>query len=165
MAGRLLLLVGAGVVALVLSATGAADVGLILRQAVVSTGDRMTVWGPCDRMPVYLVRESYARRVGFYYDSLRLGRAPTSSAFRFLGRMVCTGRMHYIGDMSHYPSGDWSSWNGYLSFRVPRLPHGRYQLVVYCDPCHRGRGGTLVVSNWLWQGSKRIGRAAVIVRP
>jgi hypothetical protein len=136
-----------------------------LRQAVVSTGDRMTVWGPCDRMPVYLVRESYARRVGFYYDSLRVGRAPTSSAFRFLGRMVCTGRMHYIGDMSHYPSGDWSSWNGYLSFRVPRLPHGRYQLVVYCDPCHRGRGGTLVVSNWLWQGSKRIGRAAVIVRP
>jgi hypothetical protein len=31
-----------------------------------------------------------------------------------------------------------------MRFRVPRLPRGRYELVIYCDPCRRGPGGTLI---------------------
>jgi hypothetical protein len=70
--------------------------------------------------------------------------------------------MHYVGD---YPDGDWSSWSGSLRFRVPHVPPGRYQLVVYCDPCHRGRGGTLVVNNWLWRRSERIRGTALRILP
>jgi hypothetical protein len=162
MTPKRLLLIGGGIaVALTFPAGAASDVGLLLRKNAVRVGARMTVWGPCDRMPVYLVRDSYARRTGLYDVSQTVAQPPTSAPFRFLGRMVCTGRMHYIGD---YPNGDWSSWNGYLRFRVPQLPACRYQFVIYCEPCHRGRGGSLIVSNWLWRGSKRIGRTALTVR-
>jgi hypothetical protein len=150
--------------ALTFTAVAAADVGLILRRNVVAVGDRLTVWGGCDRMPVYLVSERYTKRAGFYWTSSVVRQPPQGRFFHFVGRMRCTGKMHYLGDMSHFPAGDWSSWDGYLTFRVPRVAHGRYQLVVYCDPCHRGPGGTLVVSNWLWHGGKRIGRTALIVR-
>src|SRR5438034_2689176 len=63
-------------------------------------------------------------RSPIYEDSPAVARPPTSRAFRLLGRMVCTGRMHFVGD---YPKGDWSSWNGYLTFRVPRVAAGTYQ--------------------------------------
>jgi hypothetical protein len=121
----------------------------------------MTVWGSCFRMPVYLVRAAYAERAHIYENSPVVARPPRGHEFRLLGRMVCTNRMHYIGD---YPNGDWSSWNGYLRFSVPHVPAGRYQLVVYCGPCHRGRGGTLIVNNWLWRGSKRVGETGLTVR-
>ena len=33
---------------------------------------------------------------------------------------------------------------GVVRFRVPRLAAGRYGLVVYCAPCRRGPGGSLL---------------------
>jgi hypothetical protein len=143
----------AALIALTLAAVSAADVGLILRRAIVQPGTVMTVWGGC-RQPVYLVPESFARRRGFYYYSLPVARPPTTRPFRLLGPTVCTGRVHYVGN---YPDGDWSSWSGLLQFRVPRVRPGRYQLVVYCASCRSGPGGTLIVNNWLWRGSRRIG--------
>lgn len=159
---RFAVLAGVALVGAVLVSVAAADVGLILRKAVVSVGDTMTVWGSCYRMPVYLVKNTYAKRARIYEDSPVVVRPPTSRAFRLLGRTVCTGRMHYVGDD---PKGDWSSWNGYLTFRVPRVAPGTYQLVVYCDSCHRGRGGTLIINNWLWRGSTRVGATALRIQP
>jgi hypothetical protein len=158
---RRILVLGAAVVALVMASVAVADVGLILRRAAVSAGERMTVWGSCFRMPVYLVGAEYAKQARIYENNPVVARPPRGREFRLLGRMVCTNQMHYIGD---YPNGDWSSWNGYLTFRVPQVPAGRYQLVVYCEPCHRGPGGTLIVNNWLWRGPKRVGETGLTVR-
>jgi hypothetical protein len=159
---RLAVLAGVALVGAAWVSLAAADVGLILRKAVMSVGDPMTVWGSCYRMPVYLVKNAYAKRARIYEDTPAVARPPTSRAFRLLGRMVCAGRMHYVG---HYPDGDWSSWNGYLRFRVPRVAPGAYQLVVFCDPCQRGRGGTLIINNWLWRGSRRVGATALSIQP
>jgi len=112
-------------------------------------------------MPVYLVPESYARRIGFLDIAIPVANAPNRPPFRLLGRERCTNKVHYIGD---YPNGDWSAWIGYLRFRVPHVPPGRYQLVVYCASCWRGPRGSLVVNNWLWHGSKRVGPTALTIR-
>jgi hypothetical protein len=138
-----------------------ADVGLILQKAVVRQGDPMTVRGGC-RMPIYLVPDSYARRTGLYAFSFPVARPPMEPPFRRLGRTRCTGRLHYLGD---FPDGDWSSWSGYLRFRVPLLRPGRYHFVVYCAPCRRGPGGSIVVSNHLWRSGKRIGLTALTILP
>jgi hypothetical protein len=152
-------LVLAPLLALALASVAAADVGLIVRRASAPPGTLMTVWGGC-RLPVYLVPQSIARRWGLSWFALPVARPPTGRPFRLLGRTSCTGRMHYVGD---YPDGDWSSWSGRLRFRVPRVRPGRYELVVYCASCRRGSGGTLVVNNWLWRGSKRVGPAALTI--
>ena len=36
--------------------------------------------------------------------------------------------------------------NGRLRFHVPRLPSGTYHFVVYCAPCYKGPGGSLIDS-------------------
>jgi hypothetical protein len=147
--------VAAALIALSLSSVAAADVGLILRRATAHPGAAMTVWGGCYE-PIYLVPESFAR------VTLPEAHPPTRQPYRLLGRTSCTRRMHYVGS---YPAGDWASWSGLLRFRVPRVLPGRYQLVVYCASCRRGPGGTLVVNNWLWRGSKRIGPTGLTVLP
>jgi hypothetical protein len=141
-------------------ASASADVGLILRRSVVRTGEVMTIWGGC-RDPIFLVPEAFAKRVGLSSFSLPAARPPTSPPYRLLGRTRCTGRIHYVGD---FPDGDWSSWSGYLRFRVPRVRPGRYELVVYCASCRRGPGGSLVSNNWLWRGSKRVGETRLTIR-
>jgi hypothetical protein len=35
---------------------------------------------------------------------------------------------------------------GVVRFRVPRVRRGRYRGVLYCEPCYRGPGGSLVAS-------------------
>jgi hypothetical protein len=152
----------ATVVALALPASACADAGLILRRAIVQQGDVMTVWGGC-REPIYLVSEAYAKRTFLYYFALSARGPPTRPPYQPLGRTTCTGRLHYIGD---FPDGDWSSWSGYLRFRVPRVRPGRYVLVAYrCLPWSCGKRGSLSASNWLWRGSKRIGPSSLrIVR-
>jgi hypothetical protein len=149
----------AALTALTLASVAAADVGLILRRASAQPGTVMTVWGGCHQ-PIYLVLEAFARRRGFHFFALPVDGPPTTRPFRFLGRTSCAGRMHYVGN---YPRGDWASWSGLLRFRVPRIRPGRYDLVVYCASCRRGPGGTLVVNNWLWRGSKRIGPTGLTV--
>lgn len=159
---RGLVLLAATLVVLALSASSSADEGLIVRRTVVRQGTLMTVWGGC-RRPIYLVPESFAKRIFLYYFSLPVAGPPTRPPYRLLGRTRCTGEDHYIGD---FPDGDWSSWSGYLRFRVPRVRPGRYVLVVYCAPCRPGKTGSLIVSNHLWRGSKRIGDETVLtIRP
>jgi hypothetical protein len=121
----------------------------------------MTVWGGC-REPIYLVPDSYATRTGLHAFSLPRYRPPRNAPFRRLGRTVCTGRLHNVGD---FPDGDWASWSGYLRFRVPRLRPGRYHFVVYCAPCRRGPAASIVVSNYLWRGAKRIGPMTLRILP
>ncbi|MDQ3823117.1 MAG: hypothetical protein M3321_07745 [Actinomycetota bacterium] len=152
-----------GVLALAYPAVATSDVGLIVRRAVVRQGETMTVWGACT-YPVYLVREAHVRRLGFYRRyalSVYVPAPPRRPPFRRLGLPTCTGRTHLVGD---FPGGDWSSWTAFLRFRVPRVRPGRYQLAVYCAPCRRGRGGSLIVQNHLWRGSKRIGPTALTIR-
>jgi hypothetical protein len=146
--------------ALFATADAFADVGLILRQASAHPGETMTVWGGCGE-PVYLVSDSFARR-RLLVISPPVPRPPHAPPFRLLGRTVCTGRYHYVGD---FPDGDWSSWTGYLRFRVPHVRPGLYQLVVFCDTCRRGRAGSLIVSSWLWRGHRRIGATGLRVVP
>jgi hypothetical protein len=145
--------------ALVLPASAVGDDGLILRQAVVRPGEVVRVWGACGR-PIYLISESFAKRSFLYYFSQPAARPPGKRPFRLLGRTVCTWRDHYVGD---FPNGDWSSWSGYLRFRVPGVRPGRYQLVVYCAPCRHGPGGSLIINNWLWKGSRRIGPSGLAI--
>ena len=140
---------------LVCAAPAAADVGLLVRTATAVPGERLTVYGPCGRMPVYLVRGSSPRGTTF------LARPP-GSPYRFLGRMRCTGRVHFVGD---FPDGDWSSWTGFLRFRVPDVRPGRYRLLIFCAPCRRGPGGSLIDSTHLWRGNTRIGVVGLRVLP
>lgn len=150
--GGLILLLAA-LVALLLAASSAADEGLIVRRAVVRQGALMTVWGGC-RRPIYLVPESFAKNPLLLLRASRRGRPPAGPWYRFLGRTRCTGRLHYIGD---FPEGDWSSWSGYLRFRVPRVRPGRYHLIFhFCLPwrCPKGR---FIVGSSLWRGPERVG--------
>jgi hypothetical protein len=145
---------------LLVPGSAAGDEGLILRRATARPGEIMTVWGSCGRKPIYLVSESYARRSLLIYFSRLAPRPPSGPPFRFLGRTVCTRQDHYVGD---FPDGDWSSWSGYLGFHVPPVRPGRYQLVVYCAPCRHGPGGSLVMNNWLWRGSRRVGPTGLTI--
>jgi hypothetical protein len=36
----------------------------------------------------------------------------------------------------------------HVSFRVPRIPDGRYVYVLYCGPCWRGSRGSLISFNY-----------------
>jgi hypothetical protein len=152
----------AATLALALPPPSRADVGLILRRNVARVGDVVTVWGAC-RYPVYLIGLSAAKRLGLglQYGSRFAPRRPAALPFRPLGRPRCTARTHYVGD---FPSGDWSSWSGYVRFQVPRVPPGRYHLVVYCAACRRGPGGSLIVDNYLWRDGKRIGATLLTIR-
>jgi hypothetical protein len=147
---------------LALPSSSAADEGLIVRREVVRHGALMTVWGGC-RRPIYLVPESFAKNPLRLLRASRRGRPPAGPSYRFLGRTRCTGRLHYIGD---FPEGDWSSWSGYLRFRVPPVRPGRYQLIFHlCLPwrCPKGR---FLVGSTLWRGSERIDdEAGLTIRP
>jgi hypothetical protein len=132
-----------------------ADDGLILRRSVVRHGDSLTVYGGCHR-PIYLVRESLQR-----HHTRFVRRPPRGRPYIAVGRTGCTGKHHYVGD---FPHGDWSSWSGYLRFRIPRVRPGRYSLVVYCAPCRRGPGGSLIVNNYLWRGDRRVGATALTIK-
>ncbi len=37
----------------------------------------------------------------------------------------------------------------------PAFSAGRYQLLIYCEVCHRGPGGNLVANNWYFDGKRR----------
>jgi hypothetical protein len=148
--GLVLLAVALG--ALVLTAPTAADEGLIVRRAVVWQAEVMTVWGGCNR-PIYLVPDSFAKNPLLLLRASRRGRPPTGPSYHFLGRTKCTGRLHYIGD---YPDGDWSSWSGYLRFRLPQVRPGRYRLIFYFCLPWRCPNGRFLVGSSHWRGSKRV---------
>ena len=87
------------------------------------------------RMPVYLV--PVARLPVRYPCTTRNGaravceprvlRPPVHAPYIWLGRI------HYAPPTS-----------GRFTFRVPRIAPGAYHFVIYCAPCYRGPGGSLV---------------------
>jgi hypothetical protein len=139
--------------ALIVAPAALADYALTVRRTQAHPGERMTIWGNGCRggtrfhlgMRVYLVAARYQSR---YADVVK-PRPPDGPPYHFLGRFRCT-HTH-----TPQPWGDGGYWTGTVSFRVPGVALGRYQLVLYCDPCHKGPGGTLVLNNWYFDGKRR----------
>ncbi len=40
---------------------------------------------------------------------------------------------------------------GTIRFRVPRVAPGRYKVFVYCEPCYRGRRGSLITDDRIFR--------------
>jgi hypothetical protein len=59
----------------------------------------------------------------------RAHRPPTRAPYIWLGRI------HYAAPTS-----------GRFTFRVPHVAPGAYRIVVYCAPCYRGAGGSLIAT-------------------
>jgi hypothetical protein len=49
------------------------------------------------------------------------------------------GKYHRIGTLNVRHTNDVT-----ITFRVPRLAPGTYIYVLYCGPCYKGRGGSLI---------------------
>jgi hypothetical protein len=77
------------------------------------------------RMPAYLVPSARAPGAAAFVRA-----APTRWPYAFIGRV------HFAPPTL-----------GRLRFRVPRVPSGTYHFVVFCAPCVRGPGGSLVDSS------------------
>jgi hypothetical protein len=131
--------VGLGGMLLIVPAARA-DIGLVsISRTSGHPGDRVVArFGgydqPWPHMPLYLVPAPRAPRVrpclvhGVPTGCLaRVRRAPRGSPFTPLGRI------RYAPPRS-----------GRFAFRVPRLAPGYYSLVIYCAPCYKGPGGSLI---------------------
>jgi hypothetical protein len=140
--------------ALALSAQ--ADIALIsIHPTVARVGQLVEVragaYKTLPRMPLYLVAKAHVPRprrcgpngatVGLCGPVLRAPLRPPR--FRFLGRL----------DFRHHPR------DVRLRFRVPRVRPGLYELVIYCDLCYRGRGGSLIADASRSLRVRRIARA------
>ena len=151
--------VAVALVALVLPPAALADYGMTVRKTHVQPGERMTVWGNgCLGgtgvrlgMRVYLVAERHQ------WATVYKPRPPAGPPYHFLGRFRCshTDRPQPWGDGGH--------WTATMTFRVPRVTPGRYQLVFYCAPCQKGPGGKLVKNNTYSDGKRRYGLDALVV--
>ena len=49
------------------------------------------------------------------------------------------GKYHRVGTLNVRHANDVT-----ITFRVPRLAPGTYLYVLYCGPCYKGRGGSLI---------------------
>jgi hypothetical protein len=49
------------------------------------------------------------------------------------------GKYHRIGTLNVRHANDVT-----ITFRVPKLAPGKYLYVLYCGPCYKGRGGSLI---------------------
>ncbi len=130
------------IAALTLTGPARADIGVLSvsrTRAHPGTLVRVRVAGynrPRPRLPLYLVA---ARSAPKHYAcgrnaicEPRARRPPSSAPYTRIGR-VHFGR----------------SGVGTVQFRVPSLPPGRYRFVLYCAPCYRGPGGSLIVDDLL----------------
>lgn len=135
-----------GIAGALFPAVATADVGLITNHQRATSGRSFTVYGTACGMPIYLIAQPAARKlgVGVAYPAYPVvPKPPAAKPFILLGRMRCGTEAHYVGD---YPHGDYSGWLGVFSFKVPTLPTGLYDLVIYCNSCRPGHGGTLIVN-------------------
>ena len=156
--GRLLVLSAVVAVSLAIPAITLADYGLTLRHQTVQSRETVTVFGnACSSsrassvgMPIYLVPSAVQNSATLFAPR------PPASPYRRLGRMRCTSTPH--------PWGDGGFWDATLRFRVPAVRPGRYQLVIYCDVCHHGRGGNLIVNDWYFNGRRRTALDALTIR-
>ena len=117
-----------------------ADIGLVsISRTSGQPGDRVVArFGGYDRewprMPVYLVRALRAPHSAPCLDldvravcEARVPRPPHGEPYTFIGRI------HYAPPT-----------RGRFRFRVPRLAPGYYAFLVYCAPCYKGPGGSLI---------------------
>jgi hypothetical protein len=124
--------VAAAAVTGALAVPAAADVGVELITTITRPGQvaRLRAFAP-PRMPLYLVTAS---------------RAPRPS--RCGQNAICEPRS--LGPPDHWPYVRLrllSRAGTVVRFRVPAtLVPGRYRAILYCEPCVRGRAGSLVVS-------------------
>jgi hypothetical protein len=133
--------VGIACIGFFAAATAAgADIGLIsVDRTSGRPGDRVAArfggyaseW---PHMPVYLVPVAQAPRIRPCVVHGRkavcapvVPRPPRGAPYTLIGRI------HYAPPA-----------RGRLRFRVPNLPAGSYALVVYCAPCYKGPGGSLI---------------------
>ena len=135
--------VAVALAALVVSPVALADYAITVRKTLVQPHEWMTIWGNgCRHSPrlhlgmrVYLVSARYQGPYAVFKP-----RPPNRPPYHFLGRFRCTHT-----DVPQ-PWGDGGYWTGTLTFRVPSVPPGRFHLVIYCPPCHKGPGGNLVAN-------------------
>jgi hypothetical protein len=55
---------------------------------------------------------------------------------------------------------------GTIRFRVPHVAPGRYKVFVYCEPCYRGRRGSLITDNRIFRvvPADSVGKRVVYAR-
>jgi hypothetical protein len=135
-----LVLVGCLTAFAAIAAGAGADIGVIaLSRTSVRPGDTVSVrlagydraW---PRMPLYLIAAARAPQ------PVRCGpnaicqpkakKPPSAPPYRLVGRI-------------HFRR----SGTGVVRFRVPKIAAGAYRFVIYCAPCSRGPGGSLITDD------------------
>jgi hypothetical protein len=135
---RLLLLSGA--LFGVLCATAHADVGPPrLNPSAGKPGQIIMGRGPSGMpvlmIPAWLAPTRYSCHGGAVCEPYSVG-APSRPPWIRLGRM--SGRVLPVRF-------------GTIRFRVPRVAPGRYKVFVYCEPCYRGRRGSLITDDRIFR--------------
>jgi hypothetical protein len=124
-------------IALTTPGSAHADVGARLDTTTVSVGQLLRGWGSAG-MPLYLVDERRAPRpfscMGGRGVCAPQSERPTRPRFVFLGKILRSGT---------------------IALRVPAVPAGRYQVVLWCRPC----GSSLILAGATMYGQ------VVTVRP
>ncbi len=135
----------------VLCATARADVGPPRLTSSAGKPGQVVIGRGSSGMPVLMIParlapRRYSCRGGAVCEPYSVG-APSRRPWIRLGRM--SGRVLPVTF-------------GTIRFRVPRVAPGRYKVFVYCEPCYRGRGGSLITDDRIFRvvragsGGKRI---------
>jgi hypothetical protein len=90
---------------------------------------------PVLMIPAWLAPKRYSCRGGAVCEPYSVG-APSRPPWIRLGRM--SGRVLPVTF-------------GTIRFRVPRVAPGRYKVFVYCEPCYRGRRGSLITDDRIFR--------------
>jgi len=116
------------VLSFVPSAQAAIGISVDQKAVVVGASLHVTAFGPAGTagMPVYLAPAS-----------LDLTPDPPISDGQPGAPYVRIGHLPQSIDIFHTRR---------MTFRVPAVPTGAYRVVVYCEPCVKGTGGSLIAS-------------------
>jgi hypothetical protein len=130
----------AGALFAVLCATAQADVGPPrLSRSAGKPGQVVMGRGssgmPVLMIPAWLAPERYSCHRGAVCEPYSVG-APSRRPWIRLGRM--SGRVLPVTF-------------GTIRFRVPHVAPGRYKVFVYCEPCYRGRRGSLITDDRIFR--------------
>jgi hypothetical protein len=90
---------------------------------------------PVLMIPAWLAPERYSCRGGAVCEPYSIG-TPSRRPWIRLGRMS--------GPILPVTFGT-------IRFRVPRVAPGRYKIFVYCEPCYRGRRGSLITDDRIFR--------------
>jgi hypothetical protein len=121
-----------------------ADVALLsVRPTTAKVGQRVEVRAGAYKqfapMPLYLVARAEVPKPHPCGPKTKEGK-PSGFCELVLANPPHGARFHFVGrlDFRRHPR------NVQLDFRVPPVAAGMYEFVIYCDPCQRGSGGTLI---------------------